>query len=243
MKKEYILILITYVCMLLSPFFGTPLFTFIWKMAGVPEQKAILNGYAYWSIFAFLATLFIILWLLRKERSAGEGNLRDKPKASVGISIAWAIGGIFIAIFAQNIAVRIEQLVGINTVSENTSFIMQMIKSIPLFVILTSIIGPILEEIVFRKIIFGTIYKKYNFFISALVSSVIFGLAHRELPHILLYSAIGFTFAFLYVRTNRILVPIFAHVMMNTLVVIVQLKYDDIMQSIETVQSIIGGIL
>lgn len=243
MKKEYIFILLAYVCMLLSPAIGTPLFKKFWEWGGASEREAILNGYAYWSIFAFVATLFIILWLLRKERPSNEDRLESEPKASIGISIAWAIGGIFIALFAQNIAALIEQAIGVTAGSENTHFIMQMIKTIPLFVILTSIIGPILEELVFRKIIFGTLYQKFNFFISALVSSLIFGLAHRELSHILLYSAIGFTFAFLYVRTKRILVPIFAHVMMNTLVVVVQLKYEEIIKTIDQAQSFIGGLL
>ena len=53
----------------------------------------------------------------------------------------------------------------------------------------------------------------------------------------------GFTFAFLYVQTKRIIVPIFAHVMMNTIVVVMQLyrpKYIE--QHSEQMQLIIGGL-
>jgi membrane protease YdiL (CAAX protease family) len=68
-----------------------------------------------------------------------------------------------------------------------------------------------------------------------------------EPHHILLYSAMGFTFAFLYVKTKHILVPIFAHVAMNTLVVVVQSVYRDeiteLMRKAEAIQNFIGGFL
>ena len=55
----------------------------------------------------------------------------------------------------------------------------------------------------------------------------------------------GFTFAFLYVKTNRIIVPIFAHVAMNTLVVVVQSVFKEdierLIREAEKIQSFIGG--
>ena len=49
---------------------------------------------------------------------------------------------------------------------------MDITRTTPWFLIVISIIGPILEEIVFRKILFGTLYKKFNFFIAAIISSL-----------------------------------------------------------------------
>lgn len=123
---------------------------------------------------------------------------------------------------------------------------MALVKSLPLLVIVVSIIGPILEEIIFRQIIFGSLYKKFNFFISALISSLIFAVVHMDFTHLLIYTAMGFTFAFLYVRTKRIIVPIFAHVAMNTFVVVVQTIFADdierIMKQAEKLQqTFIGG--
>ena len=63
----------------------------------------------------------------------------------------------------------------------------------------------------------------------------------------ILYSAMGFTFAFLYVKTKHILVPIFAHVAMNTMVVVMQTVYKDeiekLMREAEAIQNFIGGFL
>ena len=130
----------------------------------------------------------------------------------------------FPCLFAQSVAATIELALGIELGSENTQQIVGLIQLSPLVIIITSIIGPILEEIVFRKILFGTLYKRLNFFLSGLISSLIFSIAHGEPEHLILYGAMGFTFAFLYVKTKRILVPISAHVAMNTIVVLLQLN-------------------
>ncbi|MBE3570049.1 MAG: CPBP family intramembrane metalloprotease [Bacillales bacterium] len=238
MKKEYGYILMAYILMQLSSFIGVPLVYRIGIWAG---QNPVMMRQAtpgYWIVISFSITLVIVLLILRKADS--NAILVRKAPASPVESIVWAIAGVFLALFAQGIAANIESnLFGVGPGSKNTENILQIIKTFPASMLVSSIFGPILEEIVFRKIIFGSLYKRFSFWIAATFSSVIFALAHMEFEHILLYSAMGFTFAFLYVRTGRILVPIFAHVAMNTLVVVMQLFYRDQLQHI---QGLIGGL-
>ena len=214
--------------------------------------ETMTERFAYWTIFSFTLAFIIILFLLKNDRK-NERTLRGEP-SSVAASIGWAIGGVFLAMFAQTFAANIEiNVFGVDAGSENTEMIVNVIKVTPLVIIVTSIIGPILEEIIFRKILFGVIYTKTNFIIAALISSLLFALLHGEPQHLLLYASMGFTFAFLYVKTKRIIVPIFAHVAMNTMVVIVQTVFaEDIekmmnqyesMQLEQQVQVIIGGFL
>ncbi|MGG1291814.1 CPBP family intramembrane glutamic endopeptidase [Bacillus smithii] len=237
MKKEYGYILIAYILMQLSSFIGVPLVYRIGIRAGQDPFLMRQAAPGYWIVISFSITLIIILLILRKART--DALLVRKAPASPGESIVWAIAGVFLALFAQGIAANIEaNLFGVDPGSKNTENILQIIKTFPASMLVSSIFGPILEEIVFRKIIFGSLYKRFSFWIAATISSVIFAMAHMEFEHILLYSAMGFTFAFLYVRTGRILVPIFAHVAMNTLVVVVQLFYRDQLQHI---QGLIGG--
>lgn len=237
MKKEYGYILIAYILMQLSRFIGVPLVYRIGIRAGQDPVFMRQAAPGYWIVISFSITLIIILLILRKART--DALLVRKAPASPGESIVWAIAGVFLALFAQGIAANIEaNLFGVDPGSKNTENILQIIKTFPASMLVSSIFGPILEEIVFRKIIFGSLYKRFSFWIAATISSVIFAMAHMEFEHILLYSAMGFTFAFLYVRTGRILVPIFAHVAMNTLVVVVQLFYRDQLQHI---QGLIGG--
>jgi len=240
LKKEYWWVIIVYIIMQLSSIVGLPLLIFIFKSLGISQSLAV----PIWLIASFTIALLIILFLLRKEMNSQNFNKRG---GSFSYSVMWAFLGIFLALFAQYAAAIIETMLGIKMGSENTENILNIIETLPLAILVTSIIGPILEEIVFRKIIFGALYKRFNFFLSALISSVIFALAHMEPVHILLYSAMGFTFAFLYVKTKHILVPIFAHVAMNTMVVLVQSIYKDDIERLrreaEAIQNFIGGFL
>lgn len=229
--------------MQLSSIVGVPLLVFIGTLLGIPYETLESYTPVIWLLFSFSVTLLIVLFLLRKEMFQ---KSYSRDAASWGTSLSWAIGGVFLSLFAQLIAANIENLLGIETGSENTQTILGVIDTFPIFILITSMIGPILEEIVFRKIIFGTLYKRFNFLLAALISSIIFALAHMEPEHIILYSAMGFTFAFLYVKTKRIIVPIFAHVSMNTFVVLVQSVFKDNIQQLiinsEKIQSIIGGL-
>ncbi|WP_071396423.1 CPBP family intramembrane glutamic endopeptidase [Bacillus tuaregi] len=226
MKKEYWFILIAYTFMHLSGILGVPLVTYFGSLLGKSPQEMAELSVSLWIMISFSVTLIIILFLLRREWT---NPVRNERALSPRDSMYWAVGGIFLAFFAQITAANIEYLLGIEIGSDNTEQIVNLIKTAPMVILVTSIIGPILEEIVFRKILFGALYTRLNFFLAGLISSLIFAFAHGEPEHVLLYSAMGFTFAFLYVKTKRILVPIFAHVSMNTIVVIMQL-YPDLFQ-------------
>nr|WP_249365743.1 CPBP family intramembrane glutamic endopeptidase [Cytobacillus citreus] len=229
--------------MQLSGIIGVPLVAYFGTLLGKSMKEMEILSVTSWIVISFTITLIITLVLLRKEM---KDHTLMRNSASAASSMAWAIGGVFLAFFAQTIAANIENLIGIEMGSENTQQIMQLIQVSPIIIIVSSVIGPILEEIIFRKILFGSLHQRMNFFLSALISSVIFALAHAEIEHILLYSAMGFTFAFLYVKTKRIIVPIFAHVAMNTFVVILQLNKDTIenwLKEMEKIQSFIGGFL
>lgn len=227
MKKEYWFILIAYIAMQLSSLIGVPLLIYIGGLLGYSYHEMAELSVSLWIVISFSLTFIISLILLRKEWTK---PIRSDNALSPRDSIYWAVGGIFLAFFAQIVAANIENVLGIDMGSENTEQIVNLIKTAPIVMLVTSILGPILEEIVFRKILFGALFTRMNFFLAGLFSSLIFAFAHGEPEHVILYSAMGFTFAFLYVKTKRILVPIFAHVSMNTIVVVMQLNQDLIQQ-------------
>jgi hypothetical protein len=177
----------------------------------------------YWTIFSFTLGLVIVLLLMRPDMKLGSA----RNASGAGHVILWSLLGLFMAYFGQGMAALIEmELLGIDPGSENTQMIMDIARLTPLFMVVPAIIAPILEEIIFRKIIFGEFYKRMNFFFAALLSAFVFGIIHGEPEHLLIYATMGFVFAFLYVKTKRIIVPIIVHAAMNSLVVIVQYNID-----------------
>ncbi|MGA9287817.1 MAG: type II CAAX endopeptidase family protein [Anaerobacillus sp.] len=234
MAKHYWTILITYIVMQLSGFVGVSLL----QALNIPDPVVT------WSVFSFLMALIIMLFLLR---STPDVPFERSTRVSVGQTIGWSILGVLMAYASQIIAAMIEMnVLGIDPGSENTEMLIEVAKASPIFIIVTSIIGPILEEIVFRKVIFGSLYKRFNFWIAGILSSVIFAAIHFDFSHILVYAAMGLTFAFLYVKTKRLIVPIIAHMTMNTIVVLINVYLaDDIMKmekQLEQMQSFIGGL-
>ena len=78
-------------------------------------------------------------------------------------------------------------------------------------------IAPIVEELIFRGVIFKRLEKKWNFWFGVIISSVCFGLIHLELA---IVGAIifGLSMCFLYAKTKVIEVPIIAHIGHNLII-------------------------
>ncbi|WP_096201939.1 CPBP family intramembrane glutamic endopeptidase [Bacillus sp. FJAT-45350] len=237
MTKRYWWILVVYILTQFSALLGIPLL----HSLGVPLEQ--IPG--LWLSISFTIGLIIILILLKPDIVNRREN---RSRVSRSQAAFWAIIGIFMAFTAQYVAIAIEMYVlGIEPGSENTEQIVQYAKATPMFIFVLAVIGPILEEIVFRLIIFGALYKRYNFWIAASISSLIFAAVHWDFTHIIIYAAVGFTFAYLYVKTQRIIVPIIAHVAVNTFVAMVNVVFgerlEELQKQLEQIQGFIGGFL
>ena len=234
MTKRYWWVIITYIIMQFS---GILFAQILYLVLPISMFQAAIS----WSIFSFIAALIVILLLMKPDMKME----RHRDAAPLGTVIVWSVAGLFMAWFAQIIANLIEiNVFGIQAGSENTANIMEIARAAPLFIIIPALIAPILEEIIFRKIIFGGLYKRTNFFIAATLSALIFGFIHGEPEHILIYASMGYVFAFLYVKTKRIIVPIIVHIAMNSISVIAQFSMDpeEIQKQLEQLQVIfIGG--
>lgn len=217
MNKDYGWILITYILMHLSGFIGGPLLAAL----GVPHHLIL----SVWTVVSFSAASLVVLVLL--WRSTYRNAIERQQPVPLFRAAVWSVLGVFMAYAAQYAGIIIETLLGIPQGSENTQQVIGLVETFPIVILSVAVFGPFLEEIVFRKIIFGSLYEKMPFFAAALISSLIFSAAHWEWEHTILYAAMGFTFAYLYVKTKRIIVPIVAHVAMNSFVVLMQYVFAD----------------
>lgn len=190
-----------------------------------------------------------IIYFILMNRHTNKNRIERGEQTSVGITIVWIIGGVVLAMLAQAISSIINiNLLGNPIESENTLAIMDIISQVPYMMLIVVVFGPIIEEFVFRRAIFGEIYeiipgpKWVAFFVAATVSGVIFGLAHMDFTHMLVYLGMSFTFSFLYVITGRIMVPILVHMLMNGLVVTVQ-HFAPSLEELESQLQLIRAIM
>lgn len=192
-----------------------------------PEEKgSILAG--WWSFIFGIFSLIIIALLVKRDKNFF--NIYEGKKASTTEAIGWGIIGFFMVFVGQIIGAAIEMAIGIEGGSENTATLVEVAKMAPVMVLGIAIIGPILEEFVFRRVVFGSFIQTQGFWLSAIISSIVFAAIHFDFTHILLYTICGLIFAFLYYKTKRLLASIVAHVLLNSFVSIVNLNADKLQQ-------------
>ncbi|WP_235802042.1 CPBP family intramembrane glutamic endopeptidase [Ureibacillus massiliensis] len=188
------------------------------------DTVAIYSLTAWWSTIAFAIAFVISIILILKNKNFW--NIFKGEKASVGGAILWGILGFFLVLFGQMVGANIEVAIGIDYGSENTETLLRVTEIAPIMILSTVLLGPFLEELIFRRVVFGSLVQTQNFWIAGIISSIVFGAIHLDFTHIILYTISGFIFAFLYYKTKRLLTSIIAHTMLNGFVVITQLNYE-----------------
>lgn len=91
----------------------------------------------------------------------------------------------------------------------NTSFLI-------LQFILSGIIGPVYEELLFRYIFYNRLLKIFSKKISIFINILIFGLIHFSFIKSIYASVLGFFFIIVYEKKKNILAPIFVHIGANS---------------------------
>lgn len=196
------------------------------------EQQSVQNIKFYassWSLFivnVIAAIIFLLIILKRKNFF----QVFKGKKSTIGNSVLWGFIGFFLALGGQMLAGAIETAIGIDPGSDNTAILSDIAKVSPIIIISIVLFAPLLEEIIFRRVIFGGIYQKSNFWVAAIVSAIIFAAVHNEFEHLLIYMMPALVFSYLYYRTKRILTPMIAHLLMNGFVVTLNLNLEKIQQ-------------
>lgn len=228
--KTYIALIITYICMHIASIFVTiPLFQYFSNDASLTEQEMRYHG-AAWSLFLTNFAAAIVFYLLVFRKKDFFKIFKEEP-APLRQTIIWGILAFFMALIGQMVAGMIEiEVFGIEAGSANTAMLSDIAKTAPIIIISIVIFAPLLEEMIFRRVLFGGLYTVTNVWIAAIVSAIIFAAVHNELEHILVYAAPALVFSFVYYKTKRLLAPIIGHLLMNGFVVVIQLNYDKIME-------------
>ncbi|HUU54461.1 MAG TPA: type II CAAX endopeptidase family protein [Armatimonadota bacterium] len=84
-----------------------------------------------------------------------------------------------------------------------------------LLVVGIGLVGPMLEETLFRGILFGALRRQSSFWPAAAASSALFALAHLNPAGLAAYFALGLVFAYLVERTRSLVTPWAAHAAFN----------------------------
>ncbi|WP_168796375.1 CPBP family intramembrane glutamic endopeptidase [Flagellimonas onchidii] len=86
------------------------------------------------------------------------------------------------------------------------------------FTVISIFTAPLLEEVLYRRIIFRKLLVKYNAPTSIIITSLLFALAHLDLEGLLAYFFVGLIYTYLYHLTRSLWLNILVHGLYNLFV-------------------------
>lgn len=179
------------------------------------EYLTIIFYFSHFILFiiAFLSFREEIKIKLKNFALNWKSNLRYIILGFISIIIASSIIGMFIQQQGSN--------------QETLSYMQQGSEKLMLicFYLVTIIIGPINEELIFRRIIIGEGRKYLPKFSILIISSVIFGLIHihniKEIILVIPYICTGLILGFTYYKSDNIITSSLLHILNNLIGVII----------------------
>ncbi len=100
---------------------------------------------------------------------------------------------------------------GVKQAMEIASDPAQFVQSL----VLLAVLAPIVEELVFRGLLYGWIEGRWGSLAAFIVSSVAFAAAHWEPAHVLLVFPLGVLFGWIRRRSNSLMPSMVAHIVNN----------------------------
>ncbi|MEX0932199.1 MAG: CPBP family intramembrane glutamic endopeptidase [Candidatus Saccharimonadales bacterium] len=182
----------------------------------------ITGGFTFY-VFSRLLGLGL-LWLILKNRDA---TFRDLGFRSFKIKASFKqlLGSVALFLIASELILLAAEhlLPSINFDQPQENFFLDASGNweISLAVIALVVVAPIFEEVIFRGLLLPALTKRFNLFIGVVVSSLLFGLVHLQIPVIVVTSVMGLLLAWLYYRSGSLWPAILFHSLKNIIAVII----------------------
>lgn len=192
----------------------------------------ILNNYnaliIVTAICNYILPFPVLFFLMRKiEKQDLEKESLTIKKFLLYLAITFTLMWI-----GNMIGLAITTVIGSLFHTEITNPVQTLINSTDIWLnlILVSVLGPIFEEIFFRKFLIDRTIK-YGARVSIILSAVIFGFFHGNLSQFFYAFLLGGFFAYVYIRTGKIIYTITLHIIVNLMGSVVSLF---VVQSVQT---------
>ena len=176
-------------------------------------------SYLQWTVFlqvvsSFLLFIFYAYYFRTSLKEEGQFFVKGKIYKRLLLWLIIFYGG-------SILANALTMVIGAG-VSQNQQAAETLLTAVPLIMVLDVVIlGPFVEEIVFRFVIFKLAGFRLR---SVFISMLVFGLAHvvmgRDYLNVIPYLFMGAIFSWAYYRTKTVWLPIILHMLANALGVI-----------------------
>lgn len=167
------------------------------------------------NFITFIIMIFIFRKTLIKDFKEFKNNFSNLIEPGIKY---WLIG-----LFCMMVSNIIISIILSGTLANNEENVRNLLNSTPIIAfIMTSILAPVTEELVFRKSFIDVFKNKWVYILS---SGIIFGSLHvilsldsiYQLLYLVPYCSLGISFSYMYYETKNIMVPISIHMAHNAI--------------------------
>ena len=180
-------------------------------------DRLINNAYAplIFNVVAMYMIAFPIFVLLIKNMKTEK---REKNKMGAGEFLSLLLIGEFLMFVGNIIGQFLNSIIGIFIGNDITNSIDELINNSPIWLIflVTVIIAPIIEELMFRKFMIDRL-SRYGDLLAVIVSSIGFGLFHGNFYQFFYAAMLGFILGYIYTKTRNVKYSILMHMIINFL--------------------------
>ncbi len=190
---------------------------------GAAEMKFSVSLFVTQIIFQTGVVGIILAYLAvhRRYRLAPLFGLRSMGAAkTLGMAILWLIGAYFLLIVVTSAGLEalLKSLTGLDLkpqgLVEKAPDITDPVSRVLMFVTLC-IGAPLMEELIFRGVLFNVAARWIHPVYATVATSLLFGVIHNNLLSFVPLTLLGLCFAEAYRRTHSLAVPILMHAIFN----------------------------
>ena len=193
-----------------------------------------------------LIPIFIVLYrrdcFLRAKGRLGRGSI-DNQGTSIGVCVAT----VFLMISASQALNMLIKVLGLHQIFryhvEDINNVFVANNSMLLTVLVVGMLVPIMEELVFRGLVFRRLSDYAGNIAGIFVSGLIFGIYHENMIQFIYATILGWLLAFVFSQTDSMIVPIIGHMVANLWSIIRQQLLPGIIPEDVLIEYIILGFL
>lgn len=214
-----------------------PFFVLVYLLFVVLDIDGHIIPSPYWhQVFGMLIYLVLAcwgVWLFGFELKRNQKDFTNHLKKSLLLILSIGLAQILINILSSFLLLFLLEGLGIeNTGLQNDANIAGFLSDFPIFVtlLIIGIMGPLVEELVFRKLLFGFFRKYLPVFVAILLQALLFGLLHinsftlLEVINVIPHFLTGILYGFVYYKTDNLLYPLTVHGLINSLAILALLS-------------------
>jgi len=163
-------------------------------------------------------TLFI--WQSKRHRGSICANIGINKRIDYKYIILAVASAVFCIVFFAPITTLFDNILSIIGFNPSDEIVMNGVGDLLLNILLLAILPAVLEELIFRGIIFSGLKDKHSAFNTILVSSTFFMLMHGTLQQTVFQFIIGIVLGLIMYYTDNVLYPIIMHFVSNLIILL-----------------------